>query len=98
MNLAEYTETLSPQLTAIVEERMRQDDKWGQQNHEPGKWMLILMEEVGEFSQAVLDRAFGGDDPDNVRTELVQFIAVGLSMLECCDRNGWHHPLPKETS
>lgn len=75
-------------LVDVIKERQRQDEKWGVQNHLPAQWMLILMEEVGEFSQAVLDAAHGAD-PANIRTELVQFTAVALSMLECCDRNGW---------
>lgn len=73
----------------VIKERQRQDEKWGVQNHSPAEWMLILMEEVGEFSQAVLDNQALGADPSHIRTELVQFTAVALSMLECCDRNGW---------
>ncbi len=83
-------EALHTAIAAVVEERQRQHNKWGVQNHEPGDWMLILMEEVGEFSQAVLDARSG--DPAvraNIRTELVQFIAVGMAMLETCDRNRW---------
>lgn len=76
-------------LVDVVKERQNQDAKWGVQNHSPAEWMLILMEEVGEFSQAVLDAASKGADPANIRTELVQFTAVALSMLECCDRNQW---------
>ncbi len=94
MTLAEFAEKISPQLSAVLVERIRQDELWGEQNCSEGDWMLILQEEIGEWAQAVLDRRYKKLEPENVRTELVQFVAVGLAMLECCDRNGWHHPLP----
>jgi len=71
----------------VVTERVAQDKMWGQQNHEPGKWLLILMEEVGEWSQAVLDHGSKGAPKEHIREELVQVAAVALSMLECLDRN-----------
>ncbi len=74
----------------VAMERARQEQMWGRQDHTPGEWMLILTEEVGEFSQAVLDARFKSQDPQNIRDELVQVAAVALSMLECCDRNNWH--------
>lgn len=74
----------------ICAERVRQDLKWGEQNHDPDRWMSILMEEVGEFAQASLQARFGKGSPAAVREELVQVAAVALSMIECCDRNGWH--------
>jgi hypothetical protein len=66
----------------IAAERSRQDAKWGVQNHDPGKWMLILLEEIGEFSKTALERA-----PS--RCELVQVAAVAAAMIECGERNGW---------
>ena len=76
-------------LLAVLAERGKQDEKWGQQEHDPAHWMLILMEEVGEFSQAVLDAQQKGSPREHIREELVQVVAVAMSMLECCDRNGW---------
>lgn len=91
----------------VLEERSRQDAKWGEQNHEPGDWLLILQEEIGEFAERALARKFGAHSmhhlaacgacgdmdgchvPANLKTELVQFAAVALSMLECCQRNNW---------
>lgn len=35
-------------LDDILDERARQDRKWGVQNHHPAVWMAILGEEVGE--------------------------------------------------
>jgi len=75
----------------IFEERKRQDDKWGEQNHHPYKWLSILMEEVGEASKAVLECDFKGSSRDytlnSYRMELVQVAAVAVAMIECLDRN-----------
>lgn len=47
-------------LDAIKVERARQDRKWGVQNHDVGKWSLIIVEELGEASeQALLGSASG---------------------------------------
>ena len=46
----------------ILQERKRQDDKWGQQDHDLGVWMEILTEELGEMSKENLALRFA--DPD----------------------------------
>ena len=71
-------------LAEVANERVRQDRKWGLQNHVPHKWLVILMEEVGEASQAVLQR-----DRLKCRQELVQVAAVAVGAIESLDRNQW---------
>ena len=39
----------------VEEERVRQQEKWGVQNHPIELWLAILMEEVGEAAQAFLE-------------------------------------------
>lgn len=80
------TRVMSPQsasaLMAVFAERERQDLKWGdQRTHPPEKWLMILQEEIGEWSKEVLDKS----DPARVREELVQVAAVALVMLESHD-------------
>lgn len=70
-------------LHSVIRERMRQDGKWGQQNHHPGNWDGILGEEFGEVQKAVNE-----SDWDNYRTELIETAAVALAMVESLDRNG----------
>jgi len=65
----------------IQTERARQDQKWGLQEHRPEKWMVILMEEVGEAAKAVLE----GSALD-YKTEMIQVAAVVVAALECLDR------------
>ena len=47
----------------VWEERERQNIKWGSQHHDIPMWLAILMEEVGEASQAFLHVLEGIDPP-----------------------------------
>lgn len=92
VSVRKFDKTLSPEgvsaLESVLLERVNQDLKWGDQSHHSeGDWLLILQEEIGEWSQAVLDARFKSADPKLIREELVQVAAVALSMLECLDRN-----------
>ncbi|MEQ9027532.1 MAG: hypothetical protein RLP44_02355 [Aggregatilineales bacterium] len=65
-------------LEAISTERKRQLEKWGDQEHEQGTWLLILMEEIGEVSQDILQ----SKDEEYVFKELIQSAAVIVAWLE----------------
>lgn len=67
----------------IRDERDKQNRKWGEQNHDGGLWLKILMEEVGELSQAMLHDEFGGPAAGTVDAELVQVAAVAVQWMEC---------------
>lgn len=71
---------------AIMQERVDQNVKWGEQNHDDATWSLILGEEVGEACQAALHDRFGGDHAGTLRDELVQVAAVVVQWIECLDR------------
>jgi hypothetical protein len=58
-------------------ERERQDSKWGEQNHDAGKWMLILQEELGEAAKAKLE----GNNLNYVE-ELIQSATVIVAWIE----------------
>ena len=73
---------LSKCLDEIKSERKRQDEKWGEQNHDPLYWISILVEEVGEAAKEVLENKFS-----NYRKELVQCAAVCVAAIESFDRN-----------
>lgn len=76
----------------VVHERDRQDNKFGEQNHDPFTYITVLMEEVGEFSQAALHTRFGGPAAEKLREEAVQVAAVALAIVECIDRGKWAWP------
>lgn len=78
-------------MTDIINERARQDERWGEQNHYPQFWMGILGEEYGELCEAVNETVFDNDTDkggyENMRKEAVQVAAVALAFIECLDRN-----------
>ena len=82
-------------LDEVAIERMRQDAKWGQQNHDPFVWNTILLEEVGEAAKEILEGHFVESSfarnkrgyYQTARTELVQVAAVAVAMIESLDRN-----------
>ena len=65
-------------LEKVIAEREKQDAKWGVQRHDNGKWLQILMEEVGEVSQAQLQN----QPIQHQIEEMTQVVAVGLAWLE----------------
>ena len=83
----------SKALVDIEKERARQDQMWGEQNHNPSDWLAILMEEVGEAAKIIVERRFDhantDDDYEDLRDELVQTAAVAVAMIECLDRGKW---------
>lgn len=95
-------ETFDKSLAAfrsVLDERGRQNAKWGEQNHGPEVWLAILTEEVGELAQTILQHRYPhADDPTaapdtdtshvipELRREAVQVAAVGLAFIEYLDR------------
>ena len=69
-------------LQLILEERQKQDKKWGEQNHNIYKWLAILGEEVGEVNKAALE-----DNYKDTINELIQIGAVTVAMIESLERN-----------
>lgn len=78
---------IAASVLAMVEaERVKQDKKWGEQNHENVWWAAILGEEVGELAQAILHDRFGGKARGTTKAELIQVAAVAVSWLEAMER------------
>lgn len=91
IEMVEREGEVSNALSCVIVERKLQDAKWGEQNHEPADWMLILGEEFGEVCKAALEAKFNGDKlPDaclsEYRMELVQTAAVAVAAIEALDR------------
>jgi NTP pyrophosphatase (non-canonical NTP hydrolase) len=84
-------------LSHIAIERASQDDKWGEQNHDPVIWLGILMEEVGELAQTILSWHFDRGRTNkqhvshstNMRNEAIQVASVAVAFIECLERNGY---------
>ena len=79
-------------LNDVMDERARQDAKWGQQDHEASRWLMILGEEYGEACEAGCRVTFPLDPRctnlavSDLRNELVQVAAVAVAMIEAIDR------------
>lgn len=81
-------------LRDIIQERDRQDAKWGEQNHDQFKWNAILGEEVGEVANAICENWYGDVFSSeargkflHLREELVQVAAVAIAFIQSLDRN-----------
>ncbi len=71
----------------IDTEMKRQIDKFGEQDHEPKDWYLILGEEFGEVGKAILEKQWNYKNAkDNYREEMVQVAAVALSAIQNYDK------------
>jgi len=66
----------------IARERLAQVRKWGIQNHSHQDWMMILMEEVGEFANAEMEHRYRNAPKERIKEELVQVCSVARAMLE----------------
>jgi len=68
----------------VLDERTKQNIKWGKQNHPYTVWLAILMEEVGEVAQAMqVNRSWGKkSDAGDLYNELVQVAAVAVAIAE----------------
>lgn len=64
-------------LAQVSLERDRQEAKWGNQHHEPERWLAILAEEFGEVAKDVVE----GNDR-NLYIELMQVAAVCVAWME----------------
>lgn len=68
----------------VIEERYRQNAKWGHQRHSHGDWLMILTEEVGEVAEAMQkSKGWGKEtDADNLYEELIHVAAVASAIAE----------------
>ena len=83
-------------LAEVAQERERQHAKWGEQNHDPAVWLMVLAEEVGEANQAAFEKLFPAFDKQaaargprtwaDYRVELILVAAVAVLAVESLDR------------
>lgn len=72
-------------LKEVGQERQRQIEKWGTQDHDPHWWLAILTEETGEVAKEVAEARIGNWDPAKYREELVQVAAVAVAAVQVID-------------
>lgn len=73
----------------VIDERKRQDEKWGEQNHSAYVWASIIGEEYGEMCKAINEFGFNPtpEREQDIYTEAVQTMASCMAMLECMERS-----------
>ena len=77
----------------ITKERERQNKKWGEQNHTPEKYFVIIGEKYGEAAKEVCEATFALNEQHRIaslqraRKELVETAACCVAMIESLDRN-----------
>lgn len=85
MNATQHERMLDV-LDLVRNERYRQHEKWGEQEHQDALWLAILMEEVGEAAKAALDSRpgsqTGSDTREHYEEELIQVAAVAVAAVE----------------
>lgn len=79
MKFIKYTEKV---MIDILQERKRQLEKWGVQNHSNCVWVTILMEEIGEMAKSILEK----DGYNILREEIIQVATVAMAFVESLDR------------
>ena len=75
-------------LKEILNERDRQDAKWGEQNHHPLMWFSIIGEEFGEMCHAFNEYSFSDniEHLEQMQHEAIQVAACCVAMIECIER------------
>lgn len=79
--------TLEIALDKVLGERVKQDRKWGVQDHNDDKWYRILGEEFGEIGHALNELDYGTSKPNDMteeelEDEIIQTAAVCVAWLE----------------
>lgn len=81
----------NPVLNDVQQERYRQVDLWGQQDHDAQTWLSILVEEVGEVAkecaEGIGSAAGRRFDMGAYRAEMIQVAAVAVAAVEALDRH-----------
>ena len=75
-------------ISDVITERKRQDEKWGEQNHDNFVWSSIIGEEYGELCKAINEYGFNPTPETrlDIYTEAIQTMASCMAMLECIGR------------
>lgn len=80
---------MNEQIEKVINERKRQDKKWGEQNHSPMFWLSIIGEEFGEMCKEANEYEFSSDLKriQDLQAEAIQCAACCVAMAESLGRN-----------
>jgi NTP pyrophosphatase (non-canonical NTP hydrolase) len=80
--LNSLTQVLTRAAELILQERSRQDGKWGLQRHSHADWLVIVTEELGEVCAEIQAVTADSTRREHLRKELVQVAACLVLWLE----------------
>lgn len=85
--MSQITVEMAKALDDVLEERIRQSEKWGTQRLSWPEWIAVLGEEFGEASKAAVDIHWqhNATTLDQLREELVHVAAVAVQIIEHID-------------
>jgi NTP pyrophosphatase (non-canonical NTP hydrolase) len=66
----------------VGDENLRQLDKWGVQTRHPAEWLMYIMEELGELSQAISEHLYWTGNVEDVISEAIQVSTLSLKVAE----------------
>ena len=80
----------------IKNERKKQNEKWGEQNHHPLMWFSIIGEEYGEMCHAFNEYSFNNNikELEKMQYEAIQVAACCVAMIECIERQANKNLIP----
>jgi len=64
------------EILLVIQERTRQEGKWGEQNHNDYYWLGILGEESGEVSKALIENSIVAGVPETSHDGRVMHLNV----------------------
>jgi hypothetical protein len=68
----------------VMDERIAQDEMWGEQNHEPAYWVALVTAQVGDTARAL---HASQHDLTDYRAGLVKIAALATAAGEALDRS-----------
>ena len=71
-----------PDVARVLAERVRQDEKWGVQDHDDPAWLMILAEEVGEVAELVVKVMQPGDPYRPVADALIHWGVTAQALIQ----------------
>jgi hypothetical protein len=73
---------IDPDVARVLAERVRQDEKWGVQDHDDPAWLMILAEEIGEVAELVAKIMEPGDPYRHVVRALAHWGKTAQALIQ----------------
>lgn len=69
----------------LLDEDLRQLDKWGVQKHSPFEWLAFLAEEVGELAEAITEFVYRGASKEHISKEAISVATLALKIARMAE-------------